>query len=109
LKGPSLLTAFSTNDMSKTSSTLIGFSIRPSATRKRRSWPRPSFMTAPSGASWIDWLWAAQLVAANVATRAIKRDAEPEDLIGALLFLSSADSDFMTGQTIVVDGGSVMH
>jgi NAD(P)-dependent dehydrogenase (short-subunit alcohol dehydrogenase family) len=53
--------------------------------------------------------WAAQLVAANVATRAIKRDAEPEDLIGALLFLSSADSDFMTGQTIVVDGGSVMH
>jgi NAD(P)-dependent dehydrogenase (short-subunit alcohol dehydrogenase family) len=53
--------------------------------------------------------WAAQLVVANVATRAIKRDAEPEDLIGALLFLSSADSDFMTGQTIVVDGGSVMH
>jgi hypothetical protein len=33
----------------------------------------------------------------------------PEDLIGALLFLSSADSDFMTGQTIVIDGGSVMH
>jgi hypothetical protein len=46
---------------------------------------------------------------ANVATRAIKRDAAPEDLIGALLFLSSADSDFMTGQTIVVDGGSVMR
>jgi NAD(P)-dependent dehydrogenase (short-subunit alcohol dehydrogenase family) len=33
----------------------------------------------------------------------------PEDLIGALLFLSSADSDFITGQTLVVDGGVVMH
>jgi NAD(P)-dependent dehydrogenase (short-subunit alcohol dehydrogenase family) len=48
-------------------------------------------------------------VAANVATRAIKRDAEPNDLAGALLFLSSADSDFMTGQTIAVDGGPLMH
>nr|WP_256579183.1 hypothetical protein [Pseudomonas sp. VI4.1] len=29
--------------------------------------------------------------------------------MGALLFLSSTDSDFMSGQTIVVDGGSVTH
>lgn len=46
---------------------------------------------------------------ANVASRALQRDALPEDLIGALLFLTSSDSDFMTGQTMVVDGGSVMH
>jgi NAD(P)-dependent dehydrogenase (short-subunit alcohol dehydrogenase family) len=46
---------------------------------------------------------------ANAATRAIKRDEVPEDLIGALVFLSSSDSNFVTGQTIVVDGGSVMH
>lgn len=46
---------------------------------------------------------------ANTATRAFKREEMPEDLIGAMLFLSSSDSDFMTGQTIVVDGGSVMH
>jgi NAD(P)-dependent dehydrogenase (short-subunit alcohol dehydrogenase family) len=42
-----------------------------------------------------------------VERRAIKRDAYPEDLIGALVFLASADSDFITGQTIAVDGGAV--
>jgi NAD(P)-dependent dehydrogenase (short-subunit alcohol dehydrogenase family) len=45
----------------------------------------------------------------NAASRAIKRDEVPEDLIGALLFLSSGDSNFVTGQTLVVDGGSAMH
>jgi NAD(P)-dependent dehydrogenase (short-subunit alcohol dehydrogenase family) len=50
-----------------------------------------------------------QVAASIVATRAIKRDSEPADLIGALLFFSSSDSDFITGQTLVVDGGSVMH
>jgi NAD(P)-dependent dehydrogenase (short-subunit alcohol dehydrogenase family) len=40
-------------------------------------------------------------------TRAFKRDAYPQDLIGALLFLVSGDSDFVTGQSLVVDGGSV--
>jgi NAD(P)-dependent dehydrogenase (short-subunit alcohol dehydrogenase family) len=39
--------------------------------------------------------------------RAIKRDEHPEDLLGALVFLASADSDFITGQTIAVDGGTV--
>jgi NAD(P)-dependent dehydrogenase (short-subunit alcohol dehydrogenase family) len=37
----------------------------------------------------------------------MKRDAYPEDLIGALVFLASPDSDFVTGQSLVVDGGSV--
>jgi NAD(P)-dependent dehydrogenase (short-subunit alcohol dehydrogenase family) len=41
--------------------------------------------------------------------RSIKRLQTPEDLIGTLIFLASADSDFMTGQTIVVDGGSIMY
>jgi NAD(P)-dependent dehydrogenase (short-subunit alcohol dehydrogenase family) len=40
-------------------------------------------------------------------TRAFKRDAYPEDLTGTLVFLASSDSDFITGQSIVVDGGSV--
>jgi NAD(P)-dependent dehydrogenase (short-subunit alcohol dehydrogenase family) len=53
--------------------------------------------------------WADDLVANNVATRAIKREALPGDLLGVIVFLSSVESDFMTGQTIVVDGGSVMH
>jgi NAD(P)-dependent dehydrogenase (short-subunit alcohol dehydrogenase family) len=39
--------------------------------------------------------------------RALKRDAYPEDLLGALVFLASGDSDFVTGQTLAVDGGSV--
>jgi NAD(P)-dependent dehydrogenase (short-subunit alcohol dehydrogenase family) len=50
-----------------------------------------------------------EVVQSIVASRAIKRDSTPEDLIGALLFLASDDSDFVTGQTLVVDGGSVMH
>ena len=45
----------------------------------------------------------------NTASRAIKREQMPEDLIGALVFFSSQDSDFITGQTLVVDGGSAMH
>ncbi len=42
-----------------------------------------------------------------VASRALKRDGYPEDLTGALVYLASDDSRFMTGQTLVVDGGSV--
>lgn len=38
--------------------------------------------------------------------RCLKRAEVPEDLTGALVFLLSADSDFVTGQTVVVDGGS---
>ena len=41
-------------------------------------------------------------------TRAIQRDETPEDLVGAVSFLASADAAFMTGQTLVVDGGSAM-
>jgi NAD(P)-dependent dehydrogenase (short-subunit alcohol dehydrogenase family) len=41
--------------------------------------------------------------------RSIKRLQTPEDLIGTLVFLCSSDSDFMTGQSIVVDGGSIYH
>ncbi len=40
-------------------------------------------------------------------SRAFKRDAYPQDLTGTLVFLASSDSDFITGQSIVVDGGSV--
>ncbi len=53
--------------------------------------------------------WAEAIVKANVASRCIKREAEPEDLLGSLVFLMAGESDFMTGQTIVVDGGSVTH
>jgi NAD(P)-dependent dehydrogenase (short-subunit alcohol dehydrogenase family) len=42
-----------------------------------------------------------------VQSRSLKRDEHPQDLIGALVFLASSDSDFVTGQTIAVDGGNV--
>ncbi len=45
----------------------------------------------------------------NAESRAFKRDELPEDLVGAMKFLCSSDSDFMTGQTMLVDGGSAMH
>jgi NAD(P)-dependent dehydrogenase (short-subunit alcohol dehydrogenase family) len=45
---------------------------------------------------------------ASRASRAITRDEQPEDLAGAVSFLASADAAFMTGQTLVVDGGSAM-
>jgi NAD(P)-dependent dehydrogenase (short-subunit alcohol dehydrogenase family) len=41
-----------------------------------------------------------------VQSRSLHRDEHPQDLLGALIFLSSADSDFVTGQTIMVDGGN---
>lgn len=43
------------------------------------------------------------------ATRCFKRDELPKDLLGTMVFLASDDSDFITGQTIVVDGGAVFH
>jgi NAD(P)-dependent dehydrogenase (short-subunit alcohol dehydrogenase family) len=42
-----------------------------------------------------------------IASRALKRDEQPQDLTGTLIFLASADSDFITGQMIAVDGGNV--
>jgi len=44
--------------------------------------------------------------APSLARRAIKRDEYPEDLLGTLIFLASPDSDFITGQTLAVDGGA---
>ena len=46
---------------------------------------------------------------AAVGSRALAREQAPEDLVGTVLFLASSDSDFMTGQTLVVDGGGVMQ
>jgi NAD(P)-dependent dehydrogenase (short-subunit alcohol dehydrogenase family) len=45
----------------------------------------------------------------TVASRCFQREETPEDLIGTLVFLLSAESDFMTGQTLVVDGGAITH
>jgi 3-oxoacyl-[acyl-carrier protein] reductase len=43
-----------------------------------------------------------------VSGQSIPRREEPGDLVGAVLFLASPDSDFVSGQVIYVDGGTVM-
>src|SRR5690349_9566979 len=45
----------------------------------------------------------------RIEGRSIARAQVPEDLVGAVMFLASPASDFMTGQTINVDGGRMMH
>jgi 3-oxoacyl-[acyl-carrier protein] reductase len=48
-------------------------------------------------------------LATRLEGRAIARPQVPADLVGAVMFLSCAASDFMTGQTVNVDGGKSMH
>ncbi|MEM8979495.1 MAG: SDR family oxidoreductase [Pseudomonadota bacterium] len=43
----------------------------------------------------------------TVQSRSIKREMMPEDLLGTLMYLITPDSDFVTGQTLNVDGGKV--
>ena len=45
----------------------------------------------------------------SVAGRTIQRDQVPEDVVGAVVFLCSPESDFVTGQTMVIDGGQYFH
>ena len=57
--------------------------------------PRPAFKTMD------------EEFAAVAQMQAIKRPEVPEDLVGAVSFLTSDDAAFMTGQTLNVDGGRV--
>jgi len=41
--------------------------------------------------------------------RAFRRVETPADIVGTALFLASSDSDFVTGQLLVVEGGGIMH
>jgi NAD(P)-dependent dehydrogenase (short-subunit alcohol dehydrogenase family) len=50
----------------------------------------------------------AKLLEEQIERRCIKREERPEDLVGAVFFLASPDSDFITGQSIIVDGGAFM-
>ena len=45
----------------------------------------------------------------SASTRILKRIEEPEDLVGTALYLLSDLSRFVTGQTILVNGGAVLH
>jgi len=61
-----------------------------------------------SGPQQAGVLTPAQL-ADRRSRRCFQRDQLPEDLVGTVMFLASADSDFVTGQTINVDGGHNMY
>ena len=45
----------------------------------------------------------------SIAARTLQRDQTPEDVAGAAVFLAGPDSDFVTGQTLVIDGGQYFH
>ena len=45
----------------------------------------------------------------SVAARTLQRDQLPEDVVGAVVFLCGPGADFITGQTMVIDGGQFFH
>lgn len=53
-----------------------------------------------------DWAWSnPEILKEMVATRPLGRIAEPADMVGAAIFLASDASSYITGHTILVDGG----
>jgi NAD(P)-dependent dehydrogenase (short-subunit alcohol dehydrogenase family) len=50
-----------------------------------------------------------QLRDVSVSSRTLRRDQVPEDVVGAVVFLCGPGSTFITGQTMVIDGGQYFH
>jgi NAD(P)-dependent dehydrogenase (short-subunit alcohol dehydrogenase family) len=59
----------------------------------------PGFTATDMSETWNDTVWN------QVKTALLKRAGDPEELAEAILFLASKQSSFITGQTILVDGG----
>jgi 3-oxoacyl-[acyl-carrier protein] reductase len=45
----------------------------------------------------------------DVSTTPLGRVGKPEDIVGAVVFFASDDSDFISGQTLIIDGGRRVH
>ncbi len=56
----------------------------------------------------MEQMYPAQVFEHYRKLRAIPRDAVPQDLVGAVLYLCSPASDFVTGQAFIVDGGHIL-
>ena len=53
--------------------------------------------------------YSEEMLESRVIARSIKRQQMPQDLVGAVMFLSSEGAGFITGQILNVDGGQIMH
>lgn len=65
----------------------------------------PGFLATEAGLAYL----GGDISKYDVKTHCIKRVGMPEDVVGAVVFLASDESDFISGETIVVDGGRIMH
>ena len=45
----------------------------------------------------------------SIAARTLQRDQVPDDVVGAVVYFAGPGSAFVTGQTIVIDGGQYFH
>jgi 3-oxoacyl-[acyl-carrier protein] reductase len=64
----------------------------------------PGFTESESSQTIID-----DIAKYDISLTPLRRLEQPQDLVGAVIFLASSESDFITGQTLVVDGGKYMH
>jgi 3-oxoacyl-[acyl-carrier protein] reductase len=69
----------------------------------------PGFTLTEGAQAIADPETVAHIREAVLEQQIVKRSEEPSDLAGALLFLASDESDFITGQTINVNGGATHH
>ncbi|MEE2822206.1 MAG: glucose 1-dehydrogenase [Acidobacteriota bacterium] len=53
--------------------------------------------------------YSEEMLESRITARSIHRQQQPGDLVGAVMFLASAQADFITGQTLNIDGGQLMH
>jgi NAD(P)-dependent dehydrogenase (short-subunit alcohol dehydrogenase family) len=66
----------------------------------------PGLVMSPPIKTLGDW---SKIPDGITVTRAIKGESEPDGMVGTILFLAGPASNFIAGQTIVADGGVVMH